>query len=89
MGSRTIHGNEEGLLPAAGFFAYHVALHELKLKALDVGGRGDGTLNPNSTDYWSFSGTEGKTVRLSVSSSVRDPIVGLYNPDGMHLGSVL
>ena len=66
---------------------YHVALHELKLKTLDVGGRGAGTLNSNSTDYWSFSGTEGTTVLLSVSSSVCDPMVRLYNPDGVHLGS--
>jgi hypothetical protein len=66
---------------------YKLRLNELKLKTLKTGDRAAGTLNSNSSDFWSFSGEEGKTVLLSVSSTVCDPFVRLFNPDGVNVGS--
>ena len=64
-----------------------MALREQKLKELKMGGRGKGLLQLNSTDFWSFEGEEGKTVLLSVRSSVCDPSLSLHSPDGVQIAS--
>ena len=65
---------------------FRLALRETKLKELEIGGRGQGTLQPNGTDFWAFSGKEGKTVLFSVRSPVCDPAVSLHSPDGVRSG---
>src|SRR5262245_56627808 len=66
---------------------FRLALQERKLKELAVGGRGQGTLQPNGTDYWTFPGKEGQVVIISVRSAACDPVVSLYSPDGVQLAS--
>jgi hypothetical protein len=66
---------------------FRLALRETKLKELEVGARGQGALYPKSTDFWAFSGKEGKIVIFSVRSSTCDPAVSLYSPDGVRLAS--
>jgi hypothetical protein len=66
---------------------FRLALRETKLKELEVGGRGQGTIQPNSTDFWAFSAKEGKTVFLSVRSPVCHPVASLRSPDGVEVAS--
>jgi hypothetical protein len=66
---------------------FHLALRETKLKELEVGGRGQGTLMPNATDFWAFSAKEGKTLFLSVRSPVCEPVMSLRSPDGVELAT--
>jgi len=66
---------------------FRLALREQKLKELEVGGRGQGTLQPNSTDFWAFPGKEGKTVFISVRSAVCEPVASVRSPDGVQLAS--
>ena len=46
-----------------------------------------GAVELNSTDYWAFTGTESRSVLLSVRSSVCNPTVSLYGPEGVRLAS--
>src|SRR5262249_23033383 len=62
-----------------------LALKETKLKELQVGGRGQGTVQPGATDFWAFPGKEGQTVFLSVRSAAFEPTVSLRSPDGVLL----
>ncbi|OWK38897.1 hypothetical protein [Fimbriiglobus ruber] len=64
---------------------FRLALKETKLKELQVGGRGQGTIQPGSVDFWAFEGKEGQTVFLSVRSAVFEPAVSLRSPDGVPL----
>jgi hypothetical protein len=66
---------------------YRLALEEEKLKGLEVGGRERGALQPNSTEFWSFPGLEGKTVFISVRSTNCHPTVSVRSPDGVSLAS--
>ena len=66
---------------------FRLALRQTKLKELAVGGRGQGTLQPSSTDFWAFAGKEGQTIFLSVRSPVCDPVASLRSPDGVELAS--
>lgn len=66
---------------------FRLALRQIKLKELAVGGRGQGTLQASSTDFWAFAGKEGQTVFLSVRSPVCDPVASLRSPDGVELAS--
>lgn len=66
---------------------YRLALKETKLKELQVGGRGQGTILPGVLDFWTFPGQEGKTLFLSVRSSTFEPTVSLRSPDGVHLAA--
>ena len=52
---------------------------------MQIGGRGQGTIQPGSTDFWAFPGEEGKTVFLSVRSAAFEPTVSLRSPDGVRL----
>src|SRR5262249_42215228 len=47
---------------------FRLALKEIKLRELQVGGRGQGAVQPGATDFWAFEGKEGQTVFLSVRS---------------------
>ena len=64
---------------------FRLLLREEKLKEVAVGGRVQGMAQPNGTDFWAFAGTEGKTVIITVRSSVCEPVVSLYSPDGVRL----
>jgi hypothetical protein len=64
---------------------FRLALKETKLKELQVGGRGQGLIQPGGMDFWSFPGKEGQTVFLSVRSSAFEPNVSLRSPDGVAL----
>jgi hypothetical protein len=66
---------------------FHQALKETKLQELQVGGRGQGTVQPGATDFWAFAGKEGQTVFLNVRSSDFEPTVILYSPDGVRLAA--
>jgi hypothetical protein len=66
---------------------FHQALKEIKLKELQVGGRGQGTVQPGATEFWVFSGKEGQTVFLNVRSSEFEPTVSLFSPDGVQLAA--
>jgi hypothetical protein len=66
---------------------FRVALKEAKLKELQVGGRGQGTLQPGATDFWAFAGKEGQIVFLSVRSAAFEPAVSLRSPDGVLLAA--
>ena len=66
---------------------FRLALRETKLREVQIGGRGQGTLQPNGTDFWAFSGKEGKTVLVSVRSAVCDPAASLRSPDGVEVAS--
>jgi hypothetical protein len=66
---------------------FRLALQETKLKELQVGGRGQGTVQPGGMDFWAFPGEEGKTVFLSVRSSAFEPAVSLRSPDGVLLAA--
>ena len=66
---------------------FQLALTETKLKELQVGGRGKGTVQPGVTDFWAFPGEEGKTVFLSVRSNNFEPTISLRSPDGVHLAA--
>ena len=66
---------------------FRLALREQKLKELELGGRGQGTLQAGATDFWAFPGKEGKTVFVSVRSPVCEPVVSVRSPDGVQLVS--
>lgn len=66
---------------------YRLALKETKLKELQVGGRGQGMVQPGAIDFWAFPGKEGQTVFLNVRSSAFEPTVSLRSPDGVHLAA--
>jgi hypothetical protein len=66
---------------------FRLSLRETKLKELQVGGRGRGTVQPGGTDFWAFPGQEGKTVFVSVRSADFEPVVSLRSPDGVLLAA--
>jgi hypothetical protein len=66
---------------------FRLALKETKLRELQVGGRGRGTVQPGALDFWSFPGKEGQTVFLSVRSAAFEPAVSLRSPDGVRLAA--
>ena len=66
---------------------FRLALKETKLKELQVGGRGQGTVQPGATDFWAFAGKEGQTVFLSVRSAAFEPAVSVRSPDGVLLAA--
>src|SRR4029077_8716372 len=66
---------------------FRQSLKETKLKDLQVGGRGQGTVPPGATDFWTFAGKEGQTVFLSVRSATFEPAVSLRSPDGVRLAA--
>lgn len=94
MGSRVSHMVRKkgefrlqvGSVGDGGGGEFTLALHERKLSQIKVGARNSGVLQQNSTDFWSFQGQEGKTIFVSVRSSVCDPSLSLHSPDGVHLG---
>ncbi len=66
---------------------YELGLRERKLNELKIDGRGTGALELGSTDFWTFTAAENQTVLLSVRSSVCNPTVSLYSPEGVQLAS--
>jgi hypothetical protein len=66
---------------------FRLALKDTKLRELQVGGRGRGTVQPGAMDFWSFPGKEGQTVFLSVRSAAFEPTVSLSSPDGVRLAA--
>jgi hypothetical protein len=64
---------------------FRLTVKETKVKEVQVGGRGEGTLRPSDTDFWAFTGKAGQTVFLSVRSSAFEPVVSLRSPDGVRL----
>jgi hypothetical protein len=66
---------------------YELELRDRKLDELRIDGRGTGTIELGATDFWAFTGTENQTVLLSVRSSVCNPAVSLYSPEGVQLAS--
>jgi hypothetical protein len=64
---------------------FRLSLQETKLRELQIGGRGQGMIQPGAVDFWSFAGQEGKTVILCVRSSAFEPAVSLRSPDGVLL----
>jgi hypothetical protein len=67
--------------------AFHLALREAKLTELQLGGRGQGAVQPGATDFWAFTGKEGQTVFLSVRAAAFEPAVSLRSPDGVLLAA--
>src|SRR5205085_2751514 len=59
---------------------FRQALTETKLQALQLGERGQGTVQPGATDFWAFAGKEGQTVFLHVRSSAFEPAVSVRSP---------
>ena len=66
---------------------FRLALRQIKLKEVAVGGRGQSTIQPGNTDFWTFAGKEGQTVFLNVRSAGCDPVASLRSPDGVVLAS--
>jgi hypothetical protein len=66
---------------------FRLTLKETRLRELQVGDRGQGTLQPGAVDYWAFPGQEGKTVFLSVRSATFEPTVSLHSPEGVPLAA--
>jgi hypothetical protein len=66
---------------------YRQTLTETKLKELQIGARGQGSVQPGAMEFWTFAGEEGKTVFLSVRSSEMEPAVSLRSPDGVLLAA--
>jgi hypothetical protein len=66
---------------------FRLTLKETKLKELQVGGRGQGTVQPGAIDFWAFPGKAGQTVFLSVRSAAFEPAVSLRSPDGVRLAA--
>ncbi|MGO9110721.1 MAG: hypothetical protein ACLP9L_15985 [Thermoguttaceae bacterium] len=64
---------------------YRLALRQQTLKELQVGGRGQATLPPGGTDFWSFPGKEGQTVIFAARSPVFQPVIAVRSPDGVQL----
>ena len=64
---------------------FQQSLKDIKLKDIAIGERGNGTLSPGGTDFWSFTGKQGQTVILNVRSAAFEPIVSLHSPDGVRL----
>ncbi|HEV3438761.1 MAG TPA: PPC domain-containing protein [Gemmata sp.] len=64
---------------------FRLALKETKLKELQLGVRGQNSLQPGAIDFWTFAGKEGQTVFLSVRSTSFESIVSLRSPDGVQL----
>lgn len=66
---------------------YHQSLTETKLKELQIGARGQGTVQPGAMEFWTFAGEEGKTIFLSVRSNEIEPVVSVRSPDGVLLAT--
>lgn len=66
---------------------YRLALKETNLKELQVGGRGQGTIQAGDREFWAFQGREGQTVFLSVRSAAFEPTVSVRSPDGVPLAA--
>lgn len=66
---------------------YTLSLREQKLMALQINGRGKGTLEFGATDFWSFLGKEGQVILLSARSAACNPALSLYSPDGVRLAT--
>jgi hypothetical protein len=66
---------------------FRQSLTETKLKELEIGGRGKGTMEPGVTDFWAFTGKAGQPVFLNVKSAAFDPAVSLRSPDGVQLAA--
>ncbi len=64
---------------------FRLGLQDKQLRELAIGDRGKGTLQPNATDFWAFTGKEGQTVILSVRSTTCQPALSLHSPDGVRL----
>jgi hypothetical protein len=78
---------EVSSLGDGGGGSFRLALRETKLKELELGKRGKGTLQPGATDFWSFQGKEGQTVFLSARSGSFEPTVSLRSPSGVLLAA--
>jgi hypothetical protein len=74
-----------GSLGDGGGGEFRLAAQEVKLSQLTLGGRGQGTIQPNRFDYWWFAGQEGKTVLVSVRSPTCRPKANLRSPDGVEV----
>lgn len=74
-----------GSLGDGGGGDFRLTLKETKLKELQVGGRGKGTIQPGATEFWTFAGKQGQTVFLSVRSATFEPTVSLRSPEGVLL----
>jgi hypothetical protein len=66
---------------------FRQSLAETKLKEIEIGARGKGTVQPGATDFWAFAGKAGQTVFLNVKSAAFDPTVSLRSPDGVQLAA--
>jgi hypothetical protein len=66
---------------------FAVELKESKLKDLAMGGRGQGTVQPGATDFWTFAGKEGQIVIVNVRSSAFEPSVSIRSADGVALAA--
>ena len=66
---------------------FRLVLKETKLKEVQVGGRGQSTVQPGAVDFWAFPGKEGQTVFLNVRSFAFEPTVSLRSPDGVLLAT--
>ncbi len=66
---------------------FRLILKETKLKELQLGGRGQGTVQPGDMDFWAFTGKEGQTVFLNVRSADFVPAVSLRSPGGVQLAA--
>jgi hypothetical protein len=66
---------------------FQLVLEQTELKELQVGGRGEGTVQPGTIDYWAFSGEAERIVFLNVRSADFEPTVSLRSPDGVQLAA--
>ena len=66
---------------------FRLALDEVKLKEIAIGGRSQGTLHPHATDGWAFAGKEGKTLIVGARSATCDPIIYVRGPDGVQMAA--
>ena len=66
---------------------FHAELQEQKLKELEIGARGQGTLQPENAEFWSFAGVEGKRLIISTRSATCALAVSLRGPNGVELHS--
>ena len=64
---------------------FRLGLQNKPLKEVTIGGRGKGTLQPNATDFWAFTGKEGQTVILQCPEYDRPAALSLHSPDGVRL----
>jgi hypothetical protein len=66
---------------------FRLAVQQVKLKEVAVGGRGQGAIEPGGTDFWSFTGNGGQTLFVNLRSAVCEPVASLRSPDGVELAS--